>query len=264
LNSPAVTEDEVRGLLDGYAAWNKRDPDVLTELLDPEMGWDAGFLAPEAGRHRGAESFRQFVDSWIESFDEFRIQPELLVQVGDKVVVVAHQEGRGRGSGIALQARVVHVWTIKDGKAIGWWGPRTVDEALEALGDPRPAVLMRGYEAFNCGEIDEALALFDPEVVWHTWIVPGPGGATYRGHDGVRELWSDARNVFGDFRNEPERIIAAGDKLVVFVNVRGRGKESGAEVEGRIAHVLAFRESKVTAVESYEDRDEALRVVGVG
>jgi ketosteroid isomerase-like protein len=258
-----LTEDEVRGILDGYEAWNKRDPDVLGELLDPEMEWEPGFQAPEAGRHRGADGFRRFVDSWMESFDDFRIYPELLVQVGNQVVVVAHQEGRGHGSGIRMQIQVVHVWRVTDSKATGWWSPRTLDEALVALGDDRLAIVIRGYEAFNCGELDEALELFDPDVTWHTWIVPGPGGATYQGHQGVRELWSEARNVFGDFRNDPERIVAAGDKVVVFVNVRGRGKESGAEVEGRIAHVLSFRGDKVILVESYDDRDEALRVAGV-
>ena len=256
-----LTEDEVRSLLDGYEAWNKRDPDVLGEMLDPEMEWEPGFQAPEAGRHRGADGFRRFVDSWIESFDEFRIHPELLVQVEDQVVVVARQEGRGHGSGIEIQVQVVHVWRVRDGRATRWWSPRTLDEALGSLGDEKPAIVMRGYEAFNCGELDEAIEMFDPEIVWHTWIVPGPGGATYRGHDGVRELWSDARNVFGNFRNEPERVILAGEKVLAFVRVCGVGKESGVEVEGRIAHVYTFRGDKVLKVESYEDRDEALRAV---
>jgi ketosteroid isomerase-like protein len=258
-----MTEDDVRVLLDGYEAWNKRADDVLAEVLDPEMEWEPGFEALESGVHRGADGFRQFVASWIESFDDFRIRPDLLIQVGDQIVVIAHQQGRGHGSGIELETQVVHVWTIRDGKAVRWWGPRTRDEAIAALGDERARIVLRGYEAFNCGELDEAMSMFDPEVVWQTWIVPGPGGATYRGHAGVWELWSDARNVFGNFRNDPERIIAAGDKVVTFVCVRGRGKESGVEVEGRIAHVYTFRGDKVLSVESYEDREEALRVVGI-
>jgi ketosteroid isomerase-like protein len=257
-----VTEDDVRVLVEGYEAWNRREPDVLAELLDPEMEWDAGFQAPEAGRHRGADSFRQFVDSWIESFDEFHIDPELLVQVGDEVVVVARQKGRGRGSGIELEIRVVHVWRIRDGRAVGWWSPPSFDEALQALDDDRPRILLRGYEAFNCGELDAAIEMFDPDVVWQTWIVPGPGGATYQGHQGVRELWGDARTIFGNFRNEPERIIAS-ERVVAFVRVCGTGKESGVEVEGRIAHLYTFRGDKVVKVESYEDRDEALRAAGI-
>jgi len=258
-----VREEEVQALVEGYGAWNRREPDVLGELLDPEMEWEPGFGALEEGVHRGADGFRQFVASWMESFDDFQIRPELLVQVSDQIVVIAHQQGRGHGSGIELETQVVHVWTIRDGRAVRWWGPRTRDEALDALGDRRVKIVLRGYEAFNCGELDEAIEMFDPEVAWHTWIVPGPGGATYRGYAGVRELWSDARNVFGNFRNEPERIIAADGKVVAFVCVRGVGKGSGAEVEGRIAHIYTFRGEKVLLVESYEDRDEALRVVGL-
>jgi ketosteroid isomerase-like protein len=257
-----VTEDDIKVLLDGYEAWNKREFDVLAEVLDPEIEWQPGVVAPEGGVHRGADGFKRFVDSWLESFDEFHIRPELLVQAGDRVAIVARQTGRGHGSGIELEARVVHVWTIRDGRAVGWWGPRTLDEALAALGDERLAMTLTTYERFNCGDL-ESLDALDPEITWHTWIVPGPGGATYRGHEGVRELWSDARNVFAGFRNEPERIVTAGDRMVVFVCVRGQGKESGVEVEGRIAHVLTFRGEKVVKVESYEDREEALRVVGV-
>jgi ketosteroid isomerase-like protein len=258
-----VTEDEVRFLLDGYEAWNRGEFDVLADALDPDIQWQPNFQALESGVHRGAAGFKEFVGSWLESFDEFRIQPELLVQGGDRVIVVARQAGRGHGSGVELEARVVHVWTVHGGKAVGWWGPRTLDEALAALGDERAKIVLRGYEAFNCGELDEAIEMFDREVVWETWIVPGPGGATYRGWDGVRELWSDARNVFGNFRNEPERVILGDGKAVAFVRVCGVGKESGVEVEGRIAHLYTFRGDKVVKVESYEDRDEALKVAGV-
>lgn len=254
-----MTEEETRVILDGYEAWNRGEFDLLADRLDPEIEWEPGFQALESGVHHGADGFKQFIESWLESFDEFRIRPELLVQAGDRVVVVARQTGRGRGSGIELEARVVHVWTIRDGKAVGWYGPRTVDEGLATLGDDRARLVLRGYESFNCGELDETIEMFDPEVVWNTWIVPGPGGATYRGIDGVRELWSDARNVFGNFRNDPERVICAPDKVVAFVCVRGRGLVSGAEVEGRIAHVYTFRGDKVLRVDSYEDHDEALR-----
>jgi hypothetical protein len=259
-----VTEDDIATLVGGYEAWNRGEFGAVLELVDPEIEWQPGFGALEAGEHRGAEGFQEFVESWLESFDDFHIEPELLVQEGDRVIVVGRQHGRGHGSGIELETRVVHVWTIRDGRAVGWWSPRTVDEALAALGDPRLGIVLEGYEAFNSGNLDKAQTLFDPEVVWHTWIVPGPGGGTYRGHDGIRELWSDARNVFGDFRNEPERVIAAGDQAVAFIRVCGRGKGSGIEVEAHIAHVLTFRNDKVLRVDSYQDQGEALRAVGLG
>ena len=124
--------------------------------------------------------------------------------------------------------------------------------------------MRRSYAAFNAGDIEGSLLLIHPDVEWHTYIVPGPGGGTYNGHEGVRQLWSDARNIFGDFRNEPERIIdAPPDRVVAFVRVCGTGKESGIPVEARIAHVFTFKDGLAARVQSYEDRDEALRAAGL-
>jgi ketosteroid isomerase-like protein len=258
-----VTEDDIATLVGGYEAWNRGEFGAVLELVDPEIEWQPGFGALEAGEHRGADGFQEFVESWLESFDDFHIEPELLIQKDDTVIVVGRQHGRGHGSGIELETRVVHVWTIREGRAVGWWSPRTVDEALAALGDPRLNTVLEGYEAFNSGDLEKAETMFAHDVVWNTWIVPGPGGGTYRGHDGVRELWSDARNIFGDFRNEPERVIAAAEQVVAFVRVCGTGKGSGIEVEGRIAHVYTFRDDKALCVDSYQDQAEALRAAGL-
>jgi ketosteroid isomerase-like protein len=127
----------------------------------------------------------------------------------------------------------------------------------------RLETVRRGYERFNCGDIEGSLEGLHPEIVWHTYIVPGPGGGTYRGHEGVRELWSDARRVFGEFRNVPEEMFEAGDRVVAFVRVEGVGSKSGVSVQARIAHVHSFREGKVSCVESFEDREEALRAAGI-
>lgn len=124
-------------------------------------------------------------------------------------------------------------------------------------------LLIRGYEAFNAGDIERSLTIFDPEIEWHTYIVPGPGGGTYHGHDGVRELWSDAQRIFGSFKNIAEEMFESGDRVVAFIRVEGVGVKSGIAVQARIAHVHTFRDGKVIRVESFEDRDEALRAAGI-
>jgi ketosteroid isomerase-like protein len=125
-------------------------------------------------------------------------------------------------------------------------------------------VVRRSYEAFNRGDLDGALDVMHPEVEWQTYIVPGPGGGTYHGRDGVRQLWSDARSVFGEFRNEPERFFdVPPDRVVAFVRICGVGKESGVPVEARIAHLITLRDGMAIRVRSFEDRDEALRAAGL-
>ena len=124
-------------------------------------------------------------------------------------------------------------------------------------------VVRRGYEALNRGDIEAALEFLDPEIEWHTYIVPGPGGGVYRGHDGVRELWADAKRIFGDFRNVPEEIFEAGEQVVAYVSVEGVGARSGAPVQARIAHLYTFRDGKVLSIRSFDDRDEARRQAGL-
>ena len=124
-------------------------------------------------------------------------------------------------------------------------------------------IVVRGYETFNAGDIEASLALFDPGIEWHTYIVPGPGGGVYHGHDGVRELWTEAKRVFGGFKNIPERMFDAGDRVVAFIRIEGVGAKSGVAVQARIAHMHTIRGGKVIRVESFEDRDEALRAAGI-
>jgi ketosteroid isomerase-like protein len=121
----------------------------------------------------------------------------------------------------------------------------------------------QGYEAFNRGDIEASLEGLHPEIEWHTYIVPGPGGGSYHGHDGVQELWADARKIFGGFKNIPEKIFEAGERVVAFVRIEGVGTHSGVAVEARIAHLYSFRDGLISCVESFEDRDEVLRVVGL-
>lgn len=123
--------------------------------------------------------------------------------------------------------------------------------------------MRRSYDAFNSGDIDRSLEAFDPDIAWHTYIVPGPGGGVYHGHDGVRELWSDAKRIFGDFKNVPEELFEVDDRVLIFVHITGVGRESGVAVEARIAHVMTFRGERVILVQSFEDRDEARRVAGL-
>ena len=59
---------------------------------------------------------------------------EEIIDAGDRVVLSAHHRGRGRGSGIKVDARLYEVYTLRRGKVI------RVDEytdraaALEAAG----------------------------------------------------------------------------------------------------------------------------------
>ena len=52
----------------------------------------------------------------------------------EAVVVPVRITGRGKASRAEMEIRLVHLWVLRDGKAIRGEVHRTVDEALEAAG----------------------------------------------------------------------------------------------------------------------------------
>jgi uncharacterized protein len=125
-----MSEAYVDQLRRGYEALNRGDVSVVLELLDPDIEWHEPSPSPDAGSHRGRDSFERFIRGWIESFDGFRIEPEQVVERGDRLIAVVRQSGRGRASGVEVEARLAHVWAVEDGRAIRWEAIPDADQAL--------------------------------------------------------------------------------------------------------------------------------------
>jgi ketosteroid isomerase-like protein len=85
----------------------------------------------------------------------------------------------------------------------------------------------------------------------------------YEGHAGLKRLITEVREVWDSFWVTPERFIDAGERVVVIETRRGRGRESGLEVEDQSAVIWTVREGRVTRMETDLDPKEALDAVGV-
>jgi uncharacterized protein len=250
-----------------YECWNTGELDRLFELVDPRIVWRPGTDSPIAGLHMGRDSYEQYVRSWANIFDRLHVELGEIRSRGAWLMAEQRQISRMRDSGVDLEALVTHVWRVEHGKLKRWFSFRDEAEALAFLdaypGSERIGIVHRGYEAFNRGDVDAAIEFLHPEIEWHTYIVPGPGGGLYKGHDGVRELWADAQRIFGDFRNVPEEVFEAGEHVIAYVSVEGVGARSGAAVQARIAHLFTFRDDLVANVRSFEDHDDARRAAGL-
>jgi uncharacterized protein len=64
------------------------------------------------------------------SFDGFRVEPERVVERGDELVAVVRQTATGRGSGVQVETRLAHVWTVANGRAVRWEAVPDVEAAL--------------------------------------------------------------------------------------------------------------------------------------
>ena len=121
----------------------------------------------------------------------------------------------------------------------------------------------RFVKAFNARDVEALVALFDPEIEFHS-IFAAVGGAPYHGHDGIRKWHQDFEEVWGDeIRAEPEAFFDLGEHMLVLQVLRGRGRQSGAEVEMPFFHVAKWREGLMVWAKSYAHREDALRDLGV-
>ena len=87
-----------------------------------------------------------------------------------------------------------------------------------------------------------------------------------RGRDEVRALAEGDGQIWegGHVAYQPKQLIDAGDKVLAFVRVRGRGKASGVEVEADTWAVWTFRDGKPVEWTYFgDDRASALEAVGL-
>jgi ketosteroid isomerase-like protein len=106
-------------LIDGaYQAWNSGDRERGFELFDPHIEWQLPEGGINAGTSRGHDAVRALVESYLDAFDYFQMEPERFFEAGDRVVVFLAARGRGKGSGAEVEVHPAHVWTMRAGKAV--------------------------------------------------------------------------------------------------------------------------------------------------
>jgi len=113
-----VSEDAelVRDL---YEAWFSGDRDRALARVHPEIEWVEPPDAPDSDTHRGPEGVEFSTERWLSGFEEWRMEIEEIRDVRPgKVLVSARQHGRGRGSSAEVVARIFHLWTVRDGRAL--------------------------------------------------------------------------------------------------------------------------------------------------
>jgi ketosteroid isomerase-like protein len=119
-----------------------------------------------------------------------------------------------------------------------------------------------GYEAFNRGDIEAALAQLHPNLEW--WpAADEPITDPYRGHDGYRTLVAGIREAVPDIQIEVEELFVAGDSVVACLRFWGRGRDSGVPVEIHETHVARLPDGQVIEVREYRDKDAALEAAGL-
>ena len=123
-------------------------------------------------------------------------------------------------------------------------------------------ILKQFFAAINRNNLQGITKYFDPQIVR---IEPEgfPTAGTYRGIAEVREHVTKGRGTWAEGTCEPEKFLTHEDKVVVYLHVRVRLKDSTDWIDGRFADGFVFRAGKITQYFSFGERREALQWAGI-
>jgi ketosteroid isomerase-like protein len=248
-------------------AFRRGDAEAMMRLLHPEVE----ISDPErtgAGPYRGHDEFIRFVREWMETWEEYEIRLEAPVVVGDTVVALVRHQGRARGSGIDVDQRGAHFYRVRDG-LIAFFRPYTNrDEALEAAGLEEPArwrtaidLLCDGYRAWNRRDFETLAGMLETNDLEFVPVLQSPDMPAFSGRADAERFWNALDTTWETFTFTPLSFEPAGDRLLVEVRAKAKGRASGIELEEHWGHLYTLRGSEFVRMQAFTSTDEALEAL---
>jgi hypothetical protein len=108
----------VKGFYDSVAGG---DLEGALALLAPDCAWKEMDGFPYRGTYYGPDGVRAGVFARLGAdWDGFRLEIDEIVDGGDVLAGVGTYSGTYRATGRPMEARVVHVWRVRDGKVVAF------------------------------------------------------------------------------------------------------------------------------------------------
>ena len=120
--------DMLRAAYEGWNAGKGLDPELLTP--------DVEFRQPEVAEaeYHGREGLARGIEELTAVFNEVRAEPEDFFVAGPHVVVFVRLSGVARGSGVAVDMPLAHMFRFRGKQVDRWHTYADRAEALKAAG----------------------------------------------------------------------------------------------------------------------------------
>ena len=133
-----MSQENVETIREMFAILNERGVGAATEafgdLLAADFELEEAAELPDPEAYTGREAFIDNMAKLEESFEELRMEPLEIVDLGEKVIVVVSMSGRGQGSSVPVEMTFAQLWSLREGKAVSLRDYATKGEALAAVG----------------------------------------------------------------------------------------------------------------------------------
>jgi len=121
-------------ILSLYDAFAHGDIQTVMNAFDADISWTEADGFPYRGTYHGPDAVLKGVFARLGSeWTNFTVMPREHIDGGDKIVSLGRYSGTYKATGKSFEADFAHVWTVRDGKVVGFY--QYVDSAIvqEAL-----------------------------------------------------------------------------------------------------------------------------------
>ena len=122
--------ERLEGLYEGWARGDFSQPDIWDESAEMDT-----FGMGETLTARGRDDVARTLAGWLSAWERpLVIEVDELIPRGDRILAMVRWRGRGKGSGVKMEAGGAHLWTFRDGLVVRFDVYRDREEARAALG----------------------------------------------------------------------------------------------------------------------------------
>src|SRR5215207_5551476 len=132
-----MSQENVKVVRGMHTAFGRRDLEGLLAACHPEVTYRAAItqiVEGEAGDFHGHDGIRRWWRDLDDLYDDLHSEVLEVRDLGERVLVVFHIHGRGKGSGVTRVEQLAQVATVRDGQVMEMRDFFSRRDALEAVG----------------------------------------------------------------------------------------------------------------------------------
>jgi len=119
-------------------------------------------------------------------------------------------------------------------------------------------LVRQGFEAMREGDVEALMPFIHPD--FEATTPPGLAAEpdTYRGPEGIRRYFDSFYDAMDRVSFEADEFIPVGDRVVVPVTLRTRGRTTGIETAQQVVQIWDLEGEQAIRVEVYATLEEAM------
>jgi ketosteroid isomerase-like protein len=135
-------------------------------------------------------------------------------------------------------------------------------EQAELSLEQAETLFREGYGAFNRGDLDGMLEMFQPDAEWDMSRWGTELGERFTGREAIRRYLENMVRLWERIGIHPDEVLPTSDPSTFIVVVRVVVSSRGADVEGRYPNVITLVDGKAACFRAFTNLDDALASIG--